>query len=682
MGAADVWQLAQTRGFGRLTVTRSVLMFCPQFRPIVGGAERQAEKLSKALIKCGLRVTVLTPRLVSNTPEYEEDNGVAIYRFPLFDLCKRLPGVRGLGPLNLLSIRAQTMQAVSSHLNGVDIVHCHIASPMTAFAMQAARKRRVPALCKVAVAGQKTDLGELSRIGLGGARLAEAMIRQLNYWVATTQAVRRSLLDWGVAPDRIAMIPNGVDLDGDSVATRKSGVPRRFLYLGRLSTNIQRDVPTLVRAFDLVADRIPDAELALVGDGDLFRETADLVAKTRSKQRIQMPGQQKPEPWLQWADCFVLPSRYEGLSNALLEAMAHGLPCIANDIPQNREVLDDGKAGILVPVGDEDGLFHEMLRVATEAGVTEAVGKSALRRVEERYSIAAVADQYIELYEQLTGKDMTHANELATGERFAFGQNWTNFLNTLNEERIQEAKKSLKEMLEVTSLEGKSFCDAGSGSGLFSLAARQMGASVHSFDYDPQSVACTAELKKRYFPDDPVWVVEEGSVLDSDYLAKTGQFDIVYSWGVLHHTGKMYDAIENVGRLVRTGGTFFIAIYNNMGGASKRWTWIKQMYCRLPRPLRLSFAVSVAAPIQLYSLLVYTMQGKFGLFIDERLNYKKKRGMSWWHDQIDWIGGYPYEDAKPEEIFDFCKARGFHLERLTTCGGGIGCNQFVFSRAN
>lgn len=661
-------------------MTRAVLMFCPQFRPIVGGAERQAEKLAKALVKRGLRVVVLTPRLVNDTLGREEDSGLVIHRFPIFDLCKRLPGMRGLGPLNLLSIRKQTMRAVSNHLDGVDVVHTHIASPMTAFAMQAARKRGVPSLCKVAVSGQKTDLGELCRIGLGGARLAQAMIRQLNYWVATTQAVRRSLLDWGVAPDRIAMIPNGVDLDGDSVASQKCDVARRFLYLGRLSTNSQRDVPTLVRAFDRVADQIPDAELAVVGDGDLYEETAALVAQFRNRQRIQMPGQQKPEPWLQWADCFVLPSRYEGLSNALLEAMAYRLPCIANDIPPNREVLDDGKAGILVPVGDEDRLFHEMLRVATEAGVAEAVGKSALRRVEERYSIAAVADQYIDLYEQLTGKGMTHAKELAAGERFAFGQNWINFLNTLNEERIQEAQKSLKEMLEVSSLEGKSFCDVGSGSGLFSLAARRLGARVHSFDYDPQSVACTAELKRRYFPDDLNWVVGEGSVLDSDYIARLGQFDIVYSWGVLHHTGKMYDAIENVEHLVRTGGTLFIAIYNNAGGASKRWTWIKRTYCRLPRSLRLPFAVSIAAPIQLYSVLVYTIQGKLGLFIDERLNYKKKRGMSWWHDQIDWIGGYPYEDAKPEEIFDFCKARNFRLERMTTCGGGIGCNQFVFSR--
>lgn len=148
----------------------------------------------------------------------------------------------------------------------------------------------------------------------------------------------------------------------------------------------------------------------------------------------------------------------------------------------------------------------------------------------------------------------THAQELDQGKRFAFGQNWSNFLRTLNEERILEAERSLKQMLVVESLQSKRFIDAGSSSGLFSLAARRLGASVHSFDYDPQSVACTEELKRRFFPDDPEWTVEEGSVLDGGYLAGLGQFDVVYSWGVLHHTGEMWKAIENVSHLVRRGG--------------------------------------------------------------------------------------------------------------------------------
>src|SRR5262245_27430993 len=104
-------------------------------------------------------------------------------------------------------------------------------------------------------------------------------------------------------------------------------------------------------------------------------------------------------------------------------------------------------------------------------------------------------------------------------------------------------------MLEIDSLAGLSFLDIGSGSGLFSLAARRLGARVHSFDYDPQSVACAAELRRRYFPGDPQWVVEEGSALDADYLTRLGKFDIVYSWGVLHHTGRMWRSEEHTSEL-------------------------------------------------------------------------------------------------------------------------------------
>src|SRR5262249_10277097 len=139
-----------------------------------------------------------------------------------------------------------------------------------------------------------------------------------------------------------------------------------------------------------------------------------------------------------------------------------------------------------------------------------------------------------------TAYDMNpHASEVSQSDRFAFGENWTRFLSVLDEERIHAAKAALQRMLGTESLCGCSFIDVGSGSGLSSLSARMLGARTHSFDYDPKSVACTRELKRRYFPDDHTWTVEEGSVLDQGYLRALGQFDVVCSWGVLHHTGQM-----------------------------------------------------------------------------------------------------------------------------------------------
>lgn len=120
------------------------------------------------------------------------------------------------------------------------------------------------------------------------------------------------------------------------------------------------------------------------------------------------------------------------------------------------------------------------------------------------------------------------------------------------------AEQSLCQMLAVSNLTGKHFLDAGSGSGLFSLAAHRLGATVHSFDYDPQSVACTRELKKKYFPENETWVIEEASVLNQNYLSHLGQFDVVYSWGVLHHTGAMWEALGNVAPLVGCCGWAFV----------------------------------------------------------------------------------------------------------------------------
>lgn len=266
-------------------------------------------------------------------------------------------------------------------------------------------------------------------------------------------------------------------------------------------------------------------------------------------------------------------------------------------------------------------------------------------------------------------------------DRFEFGKNWSNFLRVLDDERIAQAEQSLKAMLETENLDGKRFLDIGSGSGLFSLAARRLGASVFSFDYDPHSVACAQELKRRYFLDDAQWTIERGSALDQEYLNSLGRFDYVYSWGVLHHTGAMWQAIENVLPAVDSDGRLCISIYNDQGGASKRWTTVKRLYNRSPKLIQLLMVLAVGALIEVRGFLIRLLRFQNPLPFKDWGRKKQDRGMSVWYDLVDWVGGYPFEVARPEELFEFCRDRGFTLRRMTTQGRGSGCNEFVFLKS-
>lgn len=267
--------------------------------------------------------------------------------------------------------------------------------------------------------------------------------------------------------------------------------------------------------------------------------------------------------------------------------------------------------------------------------------------------------------------------EISAGNRFSFGDNWKKFLTVINNERITEAENSLKQMLDVDDLKGKSFLDIGSGSGLFSLAARRLGATVYSFDYDPRSVVCAQELKLRCFPEDTKWTIEEGSILNEKYMKSIGCFDIVYAWGVLHHTGAMRQALKNSIIPLAPGGDLFVSIYNDQGRKSEIWRNVKKFYNSFPFGKHLIIIIFVP----------YFILG--GLFMDilkiknpikRYSDYKNYRGMSRVYDWIDWLGGYPFEVSKPEEIFYVYHKSGLVLEKIKTCGGGLGCNEFIFKK--
>jgi 2-polyprenyl-6-hydroxyphenyl methylase/3-demethylubiquinone-9 3-methyltransferase len=261
---------------------------------------------------------------------------------------------------------------------------------------------------------------------------------------------------------------------------------------------------------------------------------------------------------------------------------------------------------------------------------------------------------------------------------FGFGDNWLKFVADLNDEQIAIAQQALQIFLNRSELSGLKFLDIGSGSGLHSLVARKLGARVHSFDFDQKCVACTKSLRDKYLPGDIDWKIENGSILDEAYINSLGTFDLVYSWGVLHHTGAMWVALRRAASLVAPGGTLAIALYRKTP-LCEAWKIEKRLYS--------------AAPPVIQAIVRRAYQSAFlaGIIATGRnplsyvRNYQVTRGMNWSIDAHDWLGGYPYESASAAEVKAQLEEIGFHviysIERRPGLGiFGTGCNEYICQR--
>ncbi len=262
-------------------------------------------------------------------------------------------------------------------------------------------------------------------------------------------------------------------------------------------------------------------------------------------------------------------------------------------------------------------------------------------------------------------------------KKFAFGKNWKSYLNEHNlDGSFDKAKNALVDFLGTNDLNGKTFLDVGCGSGIHSLAAISLGAEVVSVDIDVHSVECCEGLREHHEKKDK-WMVKQGSLLDNEFMKSLGDFDIVYCWGVAHHTGDMWSALENlVTPIKKENGRLFIAIYNTVEGrfGSRMWEKIKYVYVSSPR------IIQVCMEWIYFILHVLKIIIRFKNPISVMRRYKEKRGMSYKHDLVDWLGGYPYEHAHTEELFNlYYKKHGLILENLKTTNF-IGNNQLLFRR--
>lgn len=389
-----------------------VLMVVRLFHPWVGGTERQAAKLAQALIARGCDVQVVTGRWFRGTARREVIDRVPVFRNHTLWECFGIRGLRKFGGyLYIVTLLVHLWR----HRDSYDVLHVHGLNYHTAVAVAAGRRLGKPVITKLANSGSASDvlkMRENRQLALARMLLPTALLS--DRFVALNPDVVGELTAAGVAPDRILAVPNGVEIHHGRRSDHQLHDPACVLYVGRLHP--QKGLDTLLQAFALLRRRLDHpVVLRVVGDGPLRGELVALAEQLGITAAVDFAGQ-RDDVWsdLGHADVFVLPSRAEGLSNALLEAMAAGVPPVVSDIPGNRNVVDHGQTGMVVAVDDAAALADALARVLADPALRAALSAGARQAAERTYSLDRVAARYTAIYAELC--DGTPATLATAGE--------------------------------------------------------------------------------------------------------------------------------------------------------------------------------------------------------------------------------------------------------------------------
>ncbi|MGD9838216.1 MAG: class I SAM-dependent methyltransferase [Afipia sp.] len=261
---------------------------------------------------------------------------------------------------------------------------------------------------------------------------------------------------------------------------------------------------------------------------------------------------------------------------------------------------------------------------------------------------------------------------------FSFGENWASYAKLIGERQIEQAMEGLTKLIPANDIKGRTFLDIGCGSGLHALAAARLGVSrVVGVDIDPNSAATARQVLSQHAKDTP-WQIESVSIFDLTPQS-FGLFDIVYSWGVLHHTGDIWQAIDNASALVAPGGLLAVAFYRETY-LDPFWKLEKRLYTSAPSFIQNAIKGGYIGAFRLARAA--TRQGSFSNYI---ASYTSRRGMDFEHDVHDWLGGYPYESTLAPDVDRHLTSLGFKAERIFArpkSSGifGSGCDEYVYRR--